>query len=290
MSNAMPSIQKYQTQIFEARRNGDQGEVLRMSLLLRKTLKDNDVKPLKTFMMPLFQAPIFLSFFWGLRSMANAPIESMQTGGLFWFTDLTLADPYYLLPIITCSTLFLTLEFGVESGMRANMMPVMKYVMRGMPVVVFFFTLNFPAAILCYWCTNNFLSLLQVGFLRLPGVRPYFGIERAKPPPAPDNKTLKMKFKDSMENNKILSEIEDRIKMDAFKFKQAGLGPVPKTFVTDPTQILPSSKIDYGDLHRVNQEKETNYRTTDIRSNIERDHDKDAKMIEEIKERIRKRN
>lgn len=42
--------------------------------------------------------------------MANVPVDSMRTGGLFWFTDLTLPDPYYLLPILTSATMWLTIE------------------------------------------------------------------------------------------------------------------------------------------------------------------------------------
>lgn len=54
--------------------------------------------------------PVFISVFMGLRGMANVPIESLRTGGMLWFTDLTLADQYYLLPIITSATLYLTVE------------------------------------------------------------------------------------------------------------------------------------------------------------------------------------
>ena len=56
------------------------------------------------------QAPVFMSFFFGLKAMANAPVASMQYGGLFWFTDLTIADPYYLLPILTSVTMWATIE------------------------------------------------------------------------------------------------------------------------------------------------------------------------------------
>lgn len=46
----------------------------------------------------------------GLRGMSSAPVESMKTGGLFWFTDLTVPDQYYLLPLITSATLAVTIE------------------------------------------------------------------------------------------------------------------------------------------------------------------------------------
>ena len=49
--------------------------------------------------------------------MANLPVESMTTGGLFWFTDLTLADPLHLLPFITSATLLATLEVSILGGL-----------------------------------------------------------------------------------------------------------------------------------------------------------------------------
>jgi YidC/Oxa1 family membrane protein insertase len=40
----------------------------------------------------------------------------MKTGGILWFTDLTIPDPYFLLPILTAASLWAALELGVESG------------------------------------------------------------------------------------------------------------------------------------------------------------------------------
>lgn len=53
----------------------------------------------------------------------------------------------------------------------------MKYVLRGLPLLILPFTFSFPGAILCYWVSSNFISLLQVGFLRIPSVREYFKID-----------------------------------------------------------------------------------------------------------------
>lgn len=63
------------------------------------------------FLLPMLtQTPIFLSMFWGLRKMTNLPVESMTTGGILWFENLTISDPYYALPIIIGSTMFLIIE------------------------------------------------------------------------------------------------------------------------------------------------------------------------------------
>jgi YidC/Oxa1 family membrane protein insertase len=37
-------------------------------------------------------------------------IESLRTGGILWFTDLTVPDPFYALPLMTMASLLATLE------------------------------------------------------------------------------------------------------------------------------------------------------------------------------------
>lgn len=48
--------------------------------------------------------------FLGLRSMANLPLESFKYGGLLWFTDITMPDQFFILPVVTVITLGVTLE------------------------------------------------------------------------------------------------------------------------------------------------------------------------------------
>ena len=43
---------------------------------------------------------MFISVFSGIRAMTSLPVQSMTTGGALWFTDLTVADPYFILPAI----------------------------------------------------------------------------------------------------------------------------------------------------------------------------------------------
>jgi YidC/Oxa1 family membrane protein insertase len=46
-----------------------------------------------------------MSIFFALRGMASAPVDSLRVGGLAWFQDLTVPDPTYILPVLTCATL-----------------------------------------------------------------------------------------------------------------------------------------------------------------------------------------
>lgn len=180
MNNNLPGMQVLQMKMSEARQSGNALESARYAQEMVKFMREKDMNPLKNMLVPLAQAPVFISFFIGLRQMANAPVESLCDGGLFWFTDLTMSDPYFLLPLITSATLYLTIEVGTDSAkLSSQNMQTMKYVLRAMPVIIFPFTMNFPALILSYWACSNFISLCQVGVLRIPAVRDFFKIERS---------------------------------------------------------------------------------------------------------------
>ena len=169
MNNNLPQIQHLQMKLTEARQSGNAIDAARYSQEMMAFMKEKEVNPLKNVIVPLAQAPLFISFFIGLRQMANAPVESMTTGGLFWFTDLTVPDQFFLLPIITSCTMLLTIEVGTDGArLAAANLQTMKYVLRALPFMILPFTVNFPGAILTYWTCSNFISLLQVGFLKIP--------------------------------------------------------------------------------------------------------------------------
>lgn len=180
MNNNLPQMQVLQMKMTEARQSGNAIESARYAQEMVQFMREKDMNPFKNMLVPLAQAPLFISFFIGLRQMTNAPVESMHTGGLFWFTDLIVSDQYFLLPLITSATLYLTIELGTDAArLSAQNMQTMKYVLRAMPIIIFPFTMSFPSAILCYWACSNFFSLIQVGCLRIPSVRDYFKIERS---------------------------------------------------------------------------------------------------------------
>ena len=91
------------------------------------------------------QIPFFMSMFIGLRGMCNLPVETLMVGGLGWFEDLTVKDPYYALPMITALTLGAQIKLGVD-GMGTNVTsPLVKKVQYAIPFVVGLFMLNFPS-------------------------------------------------------------------------------------------------------------------------------------------------
>lgn len=75
-------------------------------------MKEHDVSPFRSLALPLIQAPFFLSMFWGLEKLATTPLPQLKEGGFGWVTDLTMSDPYYILP--TTSMVLTNLVFRVS--------------------------------------------------------------------------------------------------------------------------------------------------------------------------------
>uniref|UniRef100_A0A8I3RRW5 OXA1L mitochondrial inner membrane protein n=2 Tax=Canis lupus familiaris TaxID=9615 RepID=A0A8I3RRW5_CANLF len=169
--NHLPEIQKFSTRIREAKLAGDQAEFYKASSEMTFYQKKHDVKLFRPLILPLTQAPIFISFFIALREMANLPVPSLQTGGLLWFQDLTLSDPTYILPLVVTATMWGVLELGAETGMQSSDLQWMRNLIRVMPLAVLPITIHFPTAVFMYWLSSNMFSLGQVACLRIPAVR-----------------------------------------------------------------------------------------------------------------------
>ena len=73
----------------------------------------------------------------------------MMDGGMYWFSDLTVQDPYYALPILSSAIFLLTVELGAADGMQgqdATVMKRMKMFMRALAVIMVPLTATMPQA------------------------------------------------------------------------------------------------------------------------------------------------
>jgi YidC/Oxa1 family membrane protein insertase len=250
MHNHMPTMQRLQERMSVARMSGDPAEAMRASNELMQYMQRNGVNPFKNLLVPLAQMPIFISVFIGVREMASLPVVSMQSGGILWFTDLTVPDPFYALPLITMATLLATVEVGVDGVKAGEMSNTIKFVLRAMPFFLFPFIIKFPAAMLCYWFTSNAFSLVQVLFLKLPGMKEYFKIPQlinhGTASPVRDRNIPKKgfieSFRETMTNMRIAAEIEERQRLNALRMKESQrMSSLSKAQLLQPKQQIHST-------------------------------------------------
>ncbi|GAQ86864.1 hypothetical protein KFL_003170020 [Klebsormidium nitens] len=138
--------------------------------------------------VPAVQIPIFVSSMLALRQMTAEGHPGFDTGGMLWFTDLTLPAGLGLeaaiFPVAIVS-LYLSnvqLAFG-GIGPRSRFLKVYKFALQALAVPAFVGSFYLPQGLLLYWVTNNCCSLGQNLAVRSTAVRAALGL-----PPLPDRK------------------------------------------------------------------------------------------------------
>uniref|UniRef100_A0A8C8VI70 OXA1L mitochondrial inner membrane protein n=1 Tax=Pelusios castaneus TaxID=367368 RepID=A0A8C8VI70_9SAUR len=239
LNNHLPEITRMSVRMNEARLQGNHFEYAHLASDLSLYQKAHGIHPLRSFIMPVVQAPIFISFFMALRDMAALPVPSMQSGGLAWFVDLTSADPYYALPLIVTTSMWLILEVGAESGVDNANLKTLKTVFRVIPIVILPLTISFPTAIFTYWLTSNLFSLAQVGVLRVPAIRTWLRIpERVRHNPAllPQNEGFLKSLRTGWKKVQLGKQLKDRERRMKDNMGLAAIGPLRQTFSHNPLQ------------------------------------------------------
>ncbi|XP_061768591.1 mitochondrial inner membrane protein OXA1L [Nerophis ophidion] len=237
LNNAMPVMTKLNTRLAEAKGSGNKFEFAKAYTDLSLFQKKNDLDPWRGFLVPLVQAPVFISFFIALRKMSYLPVPSMQNGGALWFMDLTVADPFYILPLAVTGTTFLIMELSVDSGVANPNLRVMKTVVRIIPFVILPLTINFPTAVFTYWLTSNCFTLVQVALLRHPLIRDKLNIpERIVHPPSAQNEGFFESLQKGWKNAQSLRQLEERERRINNHLDLAAKGPLRQTFSHNPMQ------------------------------------------------------
>ncbi|KAJ3179413.1 Mitochondrial inner membrane protein oxa1l [Geranomyces variabilis] len=200
MANIAPQITPLRDEMEKQRKAGDTKAFQATYAKMNKIHKREGVNPLGG-LLALVQAPIFMAFFFGLKSMAEMPVPGFETGGVAWFTNLAAADPTFVLPVFASLSMLLIMEIGAEGGGQMSSKGV-KIFMRGAMIVAIAFTAYLPAAIFMYWVSTNFFSLLQTLVLKNPKLRAMANIPPKTNQVVPETKGMtpvkKLSLEDSM--------------------------------------------------------------------------------------------
>lgn len=114
--------------------------------------KKEKINPLGGCLPILIQMPVFISLYWVLMES----VELRHAPFMLWIHDLSVMDPYFVLPLIMGASMFFQQKLNPPPPD-----PMQAKVMQWMPVIFTFFFLFFPAGLVLYWVVNNLLSILQ---------------------------------------------------------------------------------------------------------------------------------
>lgn len=129
---------------------------------MMKLYQEKNVNPLGGCLPILIQMPIFIGIFYVIRQFGGIPGQvpprypSFHEGGILWFQDLSVYDPYLILPVISA----LTMLAGSEIASK-NVEPQMRWMMRILPIAFTVFLWSFPAGLFVYWITSNCVTIVQ---------------------------------------------------------------------------------------------------------------------------------
>jgi YidC/Oxa1 family membrane protein insertase len=174
----LPTMQKYQYEMHIAKTK--QEAILAMKKL-KKFQKENGINPSAQFVPMVSSGVVMATMFFALRGMSSCPVESMKVGGMGWFLDLTTRDPYFILPILTASTLALNMKLGMDATDSSQTPEQLKKFMKyGIPAVTLIGTCTFPSSLCLYWFISNIISVTQGALLRIPAVKNATGVGEFK--------------------------------------------------------------------------------------------------------------
>ncbi len=128
----------------------------KMSQAMMELYKKEKINPLGGCLPIVVQMPVFLSLYWVLLES----VEMRQAPWMFWITDLSIKDPFFILPIIMGLTMFIQQQLNPTPPD-----PMQAKVMKLLPIIFTFFFLWFPAGLVLYWVVNNCLSIAQQWYI-----------------------------------------------------------------------------------------------------------------------------
>jgi len=118
MAVVRPEIDKLQKAMKADPRGGESMVMQKYQGEMKAVFEKHQVNPLKSLVGPFVQIPVFMSMFFGIQKFGDY-FDGITSGGLLWFTDLSVQDPYYILPVLNAASFLAMIEIGAD-GMPAE--------------------------------------------------------------------------------------------------------------------------------------------------------------------------
>ncbi len=117
---------------------------------MMKLYREAGVNPLGGCLPLLLQMPILIA----LYTIFSSTIELRDAPFVGWIQDLSLKDPYFILPILMGATMLLQSKMTMKDPRQAMFIYIM-------PVVLFFIMKDLPSGLILYWTMVNVLTIAQ---------------------------------------------------------------------------------------------------------------------------------
>jgi YidC/Oxa1 family membrane protein insertase len=125
---------------------------MKMNQAMMDLYKTEKINPLGGCLPILVQIPVFIALYWVLLES----VELRYAPFYLWITDLSAADPWYVLPTLMMVSMLIQTKMNPTppDPVQAKVMMIMPFAFG----IMFYF---FPSGLVLYWFINNILSILQ---------------------------------------------------------------------------------------------------------------------------------
>ncbi|NCF26206.1 MAG: membrane protein insertase YidC [Gammaproteobacteria bacterium] len=148
---SMARMRKLQPRVMDLR-DRFAGDKAKLNQAMMELYKKEKINPLGGCLPILVQIPVFISLYWVLLES----VSLRQAPFIFWIHDLSIHDPYFVLPLLMGITMFAQQKLN-----PAPPDPMQARIMMALPFVFTFLFLFFPSGLVLYWFINNLLSIAQ---------------------------------------------------------------------------------------------------------------------------------
>ena len=124
----------------------------KMNQAMMDMYRQEKINPLGGCWPILIQIPVFIALYWVLLES----VELRQADFIFWINDLSVRDPYFVLPLLMGISMYFQQKLN-----PAPPDPMQAKIMQMLPIIFTAFFAFFPAGLVLYWVVNNLLSIAQ---------------------------------------------------------------------------------------------------------------------------------
>lgn len=129
------------------------GNPQKMQAAMMELYKKHGANPLGGCLPLILQIPVFFAIY---RVLYNA-VELKNAPLMWWIHDLSVMDPYFVLPILMGISMYLQQALTPTTFTD----PMQAKVFKWLPVIFTIFLITFPAGLILYWTINNIISIIQ---------------------------------------------------------------------------------------------------------------------------------
>ncbi len=148
-SMAMQAVQPLMKDLQERHKNDPQ----KLQQEMFKLYKEHKVNPFGGCWPMLIPMPILIALFFVFQNTIE-----LRGAPFLWITDLSRADPLYIIPILMGGSMYFVSKLG-QLGMEPT--PQMKMMLYMMPVMMTVLFLSFPSGVNLYYTVQNIASIPQ---------------------------------------------------------------------------------------------------------------------------------